>query len=97
MKRPKQTLARLAHPDASSTLTSAQLAPAPLGTTSTLTTYADTGSSRTAPPDRPRPIGMHPGPSLTEPSSCRGSVFPYSKGKGKGKDQKGWPNQIATI
>ena len=24
---------------------------------------------RTPPPDRPRPIGMHPGPPLTEPSS----------------------------
>ena len=33
MKRAKQTLARLPHPDASSTITSAPLAPAPLGTT----------------------------------------------------------------
>ena len=32
MKRPKPTLARLAHPNASSTISSAPLAPAPLGT-----------------------------------------------------------------
>ena len=39
----------------------------------------DPGRSRTPPPDRPRPIGMHPGPSLTEPSSSTGgSVFLYS-------------------
>ena len=32
----------------------------------------DTGRTRTPPPDRPRPIGMHPGPPLTEPSSSTG-------------------------
>ena len=70
MKRPKQTLARLPHPAASSTITSAPLAPAPLGTTPPPSPrIPDTGRSRTPPPDRPRPIGMHPGPSLTEPSS----------------------------
>ena len=74
MKRPKQTLARLAHPDASSTLTSAPLAPAPLGTTPPPSPrMRDTGRSRTPPPDRPRPIGMHPGPSLTEPSPSTGA------------------------
>ena len=74
MKRPKQTLARLAHPDASSTLTSAPLAPAPLGTTPPPSPrMPDTGRSRTPPPDRPRPIGMHPGPSLTEPSFSTGA------------------------
>ena len=58
MKRAKQTLARLPHPAASSTTTSAPLVPAPLG--------------HTPPPSPripPRPIGMHPGPPLTEPSS----------------------------
>ena len=29
----------------------------------------DTGRSRTPPPDRPRPIGMPPGPPQSEPSS----------------------------
>ena len=62
MKRAKQTLARLPHPDASSTITSAPLAPAPPGTTPTPSPrITDTSRSRTPPPDRPRPIGMHPG------------------------------------
>ena len=70
MKRAKQTLARLPHPAASSTTTSAPLAPAPLGNTPPPSPrIPDTGRSRTPPPERPRPIGMHPGPSLTEPSS----------------------------
>ena len=52
MKRPKQTLARLAHPDASSTLTSAPLAPAPLGTAPPPSPrMQDTSRSRTPPPD----------------------------------------------
>ena len=73
MKRAKQTLARLPHPDASSTITSAPLAPAPLGTTPPPSPrIPDTGRSRTPPPDRPRPIGMHPGPPSTEPSSSSG-------------------------
>ena len=70
MKRAKQTLARLPHPAASSTTTSAPLAPAPLGNTPPPSPrIPDTGRSRTLPPERPRPIGMHPGPPLTEPSS----------------------------
>ena len=73
MKRAKQTLARLPHPDASSTITSASLASAPLGTTPPPSPrIPDTGRSRTPPPDRPRPIGMHPGPPTTEPSSSSG-------------------------
>ena len=31
--------------------------------------------SRTPPPERPRPIGMHPGPPLTEPSSSTVQVW----------------------
>ena len=62
LKRAKQTLARLPHPAASSTITSAPLAPAPLGNT-------PPPSPRTPPPECPRPIGMHPGPPPTEPSS----------------------------
>ena len=70
MKRAKQTLARLPHPAASSTINSAPLAPAPLGNTPPPSPrIPDTGRSRTPPPDRPRPIGMHPGPPPTEPSS----------------------------
>ena len=73
MKGPKQTLARLPHPNASSTITSAPLAPAPLGTTPPPSPrILDTGRSRAPPPDRPRPIGMHPGPPSTEPSSSSG-------------------------
>ena len=67
MKRAKQTLARLPHPAASSTINSAPLAPAPLGNTPPPSPrIPDTGRSRTPPPDRPRPIGMHPGPPPTE-------------------------------
>ena len=70
MKRAKQTLARLPHPAASSITTSAPLVPAPLGHTPPPSPrMPDTGRSRTPPPERPRPIGMHPGPPLTEPSS----------------------------
>ena len=70
MKRAKQTLARLPHPAASSTTTSAPLVPAPLGHTPPPSPRTpDTGRSRTPPPERPRPIDMHPGPPLTEPSS----------------------------
>eukprot|EP00434_Breviolum_minutum_P044361 symbB.v1.2.039612.t1/scaffold6681.1/size16222/1 len=65
MKRPKQTLARLPHPAASSTSTSAPLAPAPLGNTPPR--IPDTERSRTPPPDRPRPIGMPPGPPVPAP------------------------------
>ena len=73
MKRAKQILARLPHPDASSTITSAPLAPTSLGTTPPPSArIPDTGRSRTPPPDRPRPIGMHPGPPSTEPSSSSG-------------------------
>ena len=63
MKRAKQTLPRLPHPAASSTTTSAPLAPAPLGNTPPPSPrIPDTGRGRTPPPERPRPIGMHPGP-----------------------------------
>eukprot|EP00434_Breviolum_minutum_P037976 symbB.v1.2.033674.t1/scaffold4216.1/size42974/5 len=66
MKRAKQTLARLPHPAASSTITSAPLAPAPLGNTPPPSPrIPDSGRSRIPPPERPRPIGMHPGPPLT--------------------------------
>ena len=61
MKRPKQTFAR---PEASSTITSAPLAPAPLGTTPPPSPrMPDTGRSRTPPPDRlihPLPQGLRP-------------------------------------
>ena len=59
MKRPKQALARLPHPAASSASISAPLAPAPLGNTPPPSPrIPDTERSRTPPPDRPRPIGM---------------------------------------
>ena len=48
MKRPKQALARLPHPAASSASISAP----------------DTERSRSPPPDRPRPIDMPPGPPV---------------------------------
>ena len=70
MKRAKQTLARLPHPTASSTNTGAPLAPAPMSNTPPPSPrIPDTGRSRTPPPDRPRPIGMPPGPPQSEPSS----------------------------
>ena len=73
MKRPKhQPFARLPHPEASSTLTSAPLAP--LGTMPPPSPrIPDTGRSRSPPLGRPRPIGMHPGPPLSEPSSSAGA------------------------
>ena len=75
MKRLKhQPFARLQHPEASSTITSAPLAPAPLGTTPPPSPrILDTGRSRSPAPGRPRPIGMHPGPPLSEPSSSAGA------------------------
>ena len=71
MKRPKhQPFARLPHPEASSTITSAPLAPAPLGNTLPPSPrMSDTGRSRSPPPGRLRPIGMNPGQPLSEPSS----------------------------
>ena len=74
MKRAKhQPFARLPHPEASSTITSAPLAPAPLGTTPPPSPrIPDTGRSRSPAPGRPRPIGMHPGPPPSEPSSSTG-------------------------
>ena len=72
MKRPKQALARLPHPAASSTSTSAPLAPAPLGNTPPPSPrIPDTERSRTPPPDRPRPIGMPPGPPVPAPPRSR--------------------------
>ena len=75
MKRPKhQPFARRQHPEVSSTITSAPLAPAPLGTTPPPSPrIPDTGRSRSPAPGRPRPIGMHPGPPLSEPSSSAGA------------------------
>ena len=68
MKRPKQALARLPHPAASSASISAPLAPAPLGNTPPPSPrIPDTERSRTPPPDRPRPIGMPPGPPVPAP------------------------------
>ena len=65
MKRPKhQPFARLSHPEASGTTTSAPLAPAPPSPR-----IPDTGRSRSPAPGRPRLIGMHPGPPPHEPSS----------------------------
>ena len=70
MKRAKQTLARLPHPTASSTNTGAPLATAPMSNTPPPSPrIPDTGRSRTPPPDRPRPIGMPPGPPQSVPSS----------------------------
>ena len=102
MKRPKhQPFARLQHPEASSTITSAPLAPAPLGTTPPPSPHIpDTGRSRSPAPGRPRPIGVHPGPPLSEPSSSAGapssSTIPpltvyagSEQGSGKGK-----PSQV---
>ena len=65
MKRNINRFARLQRPEASSTLTIAPLAPAPLGTTPPPSPrIPDTGRSRSPAPGRPRPIGMHPGPQL---------------------------------
>ena len=62
--------ARLPHPEASSTITGAPLAPAPLGNTPPPSPrIPDTGRSRSPPPGRLRPIGMNPGQPLSEPSS----------------------------
>ena len=74
MKRPKhEPFARLSHPEASSMITSAPLAPAPLGTTPPPSPrIPDIGRSRSPPLGRPRPIGMRPGP-LSEPSSSAGA------------------------
>ena len=75
MKRPKhEPFARLSHPEPSNTIASAPLAPASLGTTpSPFPRIPDTGRSRSPLLGRLRPIGMHPGPPLSEPSSSAGA------------------------
>ena len=65
------------HPEASSTITSAPLAPAPQGNTPPPSPRTpDTGRSRSPPPGRLRPIGMHPGQPLSI-IFCSGSVLLY--------------------
>ena len=96
MKCPKQALARLPHPAASSTSTSAPLAPAPLGNTPPPSPRVpDTARSRTPPPDRPRPIGMPPGPPVPAPPASPAAAqvallrIPWAKAKTLPKTPKG--------
>ena len=107
MKRPKhQPFARLSHPEASPVRSPVPRSLLPLWALRPPVPsprIPDTGRSRSPPLGRPRPIGMHPGPPPSEPSSSAGapsSSTPSPRTVYAGFEQgsvKGKPSPQATM